>query len=107
MQITNCPGRIRVRDPIFRVEEIRSAAIDIAKIICPNAQITYTEKTSGILAIYPPESLNLEKLKTLLPLLKRVEPQIRFYTPKKKQAVLDALAQIKQKASELKAGIQP
>ncbi|MBR1639058.1 MAG: hypothetical protein IJ688_06700 [Treponema sp.] len=94
MEYRYFPGRLRFRDHVLRDEDIRKAAVNVVKIICPQAEITYTEKTSGILAIYPPQSLNLESLKPLLPLLLEIEPKVRFYTPAKKEAVLEGIKKI-------------
>jgi hypothetical protein len=47
------PGRLRFRDPILRDQDIRSAAIEVVRIICPQAEISYKESTASILAIYP------------------------------------------------------
>ncbi len=101
MQISYFPGRLRVRDPIFRNDEIRSAAESVVRIICSRAEITYTEKTSGILAVYPPESVDIERLKEFVPYLLKIEPKVRFYTPKKKQAVLAGIEEIRRKAEEM------
>lgn len=101
MYVSYVPGRLRVRDAIFRIEEIRLAVQDAVKVICPDVQISFTEKTASILAIYPPGAVNLEKLKTIVPYLLKIEPKVRFYTPKKKQEILDGIAVIKQKLSEI------
>ena len=90
------PGRLRFRDHVLRDEEIRNAAITVLKKICPQAEITYTENTSGILAIYPKDSVDLKKLKPLVPLLLEIEPKIRFYSPQKKQAVLEGIKKIEE-----------
>lgn len=94
MEYRYFPGRLRFRDHVLRDEEIRNAAIAVLKKICPQAEITYTEKTSGILATYPADSIDIEKLKSLVPLLLEIEPKIRFYTPQKKQAILDGIKKI-------------
>ncbi|MCR5252895.1 MAG: hypothetical protein K6C98_04175 [Treponema sp.] len=101
MEYRYFPGRLRFRDHILRDEDIRNAAIKAVKIICPKAEITYTEKTSGILATYPSNSLDVEKLKALTPLVLEIEPKIRFYTPQKKQFILDGIKKIEEKAMEL------
>ncbi len=91
------PGRLRFRDHILRDKDIRDAAIEVVKIICPSAEITYTEATSGILATYPVNSIDVEKLKPLLPLFLEIEPKIRFYNQSKKEAVLAGIEKIKEK----------
>ena len=101
MEYRYFPGRLRFRDHILRDVEIREAAIEVVKKICPDAQVTYTEKTSGILAVYPENCVKIEKLRPLVPLLLELEPKVRFYTPAKKQAVLDGIKKIENKVSEI------
>lgn len=101
MEYRYFPGRLRFRDHILRDEEIRNAAINVVKIICPKAEITYNEKTSGILATYPADCLEIEKLQPLTPLLLEIEPKIRFYTPQKKKFILDGIKKIEEKAKEI------
>ena len=101
MEYRYFPGRLRFRDHVLRDETIREAATTVVKKICPEAQIEYTEKTSSILATYPEDSFDVEKLKPLLPLLLALEPKVRFYSPAKKQAVLDGIKAIDQKVSQI------
>ena len=96
------PGRLRFRDPILRDQDIRSAALEVVRIICPQTEITYKESTASILAIYPEDALNLDSLKSLLPLLLKIEPKIRFYTPKKKANILAGIAEIKSQVENIK-----
>ena len=102
MEYRYFPGRLRFRDHILRDEEIRNALIEVVKKICPEATITYTEKTSGILATYPPGSIKTDELKPLVPLLLEIEPKVRFYTPSKKQSILDGIKKIEMKVVETK-----
>ena len=94
MEYRYFPGRLRFRDHVLRDLEIRQAAVAVIKKICPEAQITYTEKTSSILAVYPENSINLESLRPLLPLLLELEPKIRFYNYSKKKDILDGIKKI-------------
>ncbi len=89
------PGRLRFRDPILRDSDIRNAALEVVRLICPQAEITYKESTASILAVYPEEAVNSESLQPLLPYLLKSEPKIRFCTPKKKPDVLSGIAEIK------------
>ena len=95
MQYNYFPGRLRFRDPVLRDEDIRNAALEVVKLICPAAEITYKESTAGILAVYPPDSVQADKLKPLLPMLLKLEPKVRFYTPKKKAEVLAGIEAVK------------
>ncbi len=95
MQYNYFPGRLRFRDPVLRDTEIRNAALEVVRLICPQAEITYRESTASILAVYPSDAVNPESLKPLVPLLQKIEPKIRFYTLKKKPDVLAGIAEIK------------
>ena len=95
MQYNYFPGRLRFRDPVLRDNDIRSAALEAVRILCPQAEISYKESTASILAIYPAEAVNIEKLKKLVPYLLKIEPKVRFYTPKKKNEILAGIAEIK------------
>lgn len=101
MQYNYFPGRLRFRDPILRDTDIRNAALEVVRLICPQAEITYKESTASILAIYQEDSVNLNSLKSLVPLLLKLEPKIRFYTPKKKDAVLAGIAEIKTQVEKI------
>ncbi len=95
MQYNYFPGRLRFRDPVLRDEDIRNAALDVVRQICPQAEISYKESTASILAVYPAESVNVEELKKLLPYLLKIGPKIRFYTPKKKGEILAGIEEVK------------
>jgi hypothetical protein len=102
MEYRYFPGRLRFRDPILRDIEIRNAALEVLQLLCPQAQITYKESTASILAVYPEDALNPDSLKSLLPLLLKIEPKIRFYTPKKKANILAGIAEIKSQVENIK-----
>ena len=102
MEYRYFPGRLRFRDPVLRDIDIRSAALEVVRIICPQTEITYKESTASILAIYPEDALNPDSLKSLLPLLLKIEPKIRFYTPKKKANILAGIAEIKSQVENIK-----
>ena len=102
MQYNYFPGRLRFRDPILRDKDIRTAALEIVKKICPEAEVTYKESTASILAVYPEEAVKPEALKPLVPLLLKIEPKIRFYKPKKKVDILAGIAEIKSTVEKIK-----
>ena len=102
MEYRYFPGRLRFRDLVLRDTDIRNAALEVVSIICPQAEITYKESTASILAIYPEDALNPDNLKPLLPLLLKIEPKIRFYTPKKKTDILAGIAEIKLQVEKIK-----
>lgn len=95
MQYNYFPGRLRFRDPVLRDGDIRAAALDAVAVLCPEAQLSYKESTASILAVYPAEAVDPETLKPLIPYLLKIEPKVRFYTPKKKEEVLAGIAEIK------------
>ena len=102
MEYRYFPGRLRFRDPVLRDTEIRNAALEVVRIICPQAEITYKESTASILAVYPENAVNPDALKPLLPLLLKIEPKIRFYTPKKKTDILAGIAEIKLQVEKMR-----
>ena len=102
MQYNYFPGRLRFRDPVLRDVDIRNAALDVVKLICPHTEITYKENTASILAVYPAEEVNPDSLQPLVPLLLKIEPKIRFYTPKKKDDILAGIAEIKLQVENIK-----
>ncbi len=102
MQYNYFPGRLRFRDPVLRDSDIRNAALEVVQLICPQAEITYKESTASILAVYPPEAVEPDSLEPLVPLLLKLEPKIRFYTPKKKNDILAGIAEIKSIVEKIK-----
>ena len=102
MQYNYFPGRLRFRDPVLRDTEISNAALEVVRLICPQAEISYKESTASILAIYPEAAVNPDTLKPLLPLLLKIEPKIRFYTPKKKNDILAGIAEIKSQVEKMR-----
>ena len=95
------PGKFRFRDRVLRDNDIRSAVVQVAAAICPSAQIKWNESTSGLLATFAPAALDPEKLKPLLPLLKELEPKVRFYSAQKKAAVLEGIEKIRVAAAAI------
>lgn len=102
MEYRYFPGRLRFRDPVLRDTEIRNAALEVVRLICHQAEITYKESTASILAVYPKAAVNPDALKPLLPLLLKIEPKIRFYTPKKKADILAGIAEIKSQVEKMR-----
>lgn len=102
MQYNYFPGRLRFRDSILRDTEIRNAALEVVHLICPQAEISYKESTASILALYPVDKVNPDTLKPLVPLLLKLEPKIRFYTPKKKIDILAGIEDIKLQVEKIR-----
>ena len=102
MQYNYFPGRLRFRDPVLRDTEIRNAALEVVQLICPQAEISYKESTASILALYPADKVNPDTLKPLVPLLLKLEPKIRFYTPKKKDDIMAGIEDIKLQVEKIR-----
>ena len=102
MQYNYFPGRLRFRDPVLRDTEIRNAALEVVQLICPQAEISYKESTASILALYPVDKVNPDTLKPLVPLLLKLEPKNRFYTPKKKIDILAGIEDIKLQVEKIR-----
>lgn len=96
------PGRLRFRDPVLRDTDIRNATLEVVRLICPQAGITYKESTASILVLYPADKVNPNSLQPLVPLLLRLEPKIRFYTPKKKDNILKGISEIKSQVKKMR-----
>ena len=45
--------------------------------------------------------MDIKSLKPLLPILLKIEPKIRFYTPKKKDDILAGIAEIKSELEKI------
>ena len=101
MQYNYFPGRLRFRDPVLRDSDIRNAALEVVRLVCPQAEITYKESTASILAVYPVDAVNPDALQPLVPLLLKIEPKIRFYTPKKKVDILAGIEEIKSQVKKM------
>ncbi len=99
MQINLYPEtqRIRLRDPILKDDDLRSAASKVAVQICTVKNIAFNPKTSSVLIEYENDSLDQEKLKALIPLARKLQAKVSFYTPKKKPEVLGLISDIEQK----------
>ncbi|MGI5056213.1 HMA2 domain-containing protein [Treponema socranskii] len=95
MQINYFPGRLRLRDPALRDEAIRSAALDVLHSICPAADPKYNEKTGSVLITYDPDGVPLERLQTLVPVLKKLRQKLASYSEKNRGDILSDIAQIK------------
>lgn len=94
MEYNYFPGRLRVRDPVFSDPDIRHALTEAALRLAPGADITYNARTKSLLVLYDAASFPEERLKRAVPILRRIEPKVRFYTPRKKGAILTAIAEL-------------
>ena len=83
-----------MRDPILRDEEIRTAALGVAKKICTIKTVQFNEKTGSVLLEYEDSSLSMERLRSLLPLARKLQAKVKFYTVRKKSEILSEIAGI-------------
>ena len=89
------PGRIRLREEVFKdpviVEECR-------KILNSSDAVTKIEnnyRTGSVLLEYNPEKVPLEKLKPLVPFFQELEKLTHNYNAQKQKAILEKLAEFK------------
>lgn len=94
MDINYFPGRIRLRDKIFRDEEIRSALLKAVGKIDADQKISYKENTASVLIEYDAQKVDEEKFKSLGPLIQKYRSAILFYDESKKPLVLEGIAEI-------------
>ena len=76
MDINYFPGRIRVRDAALRDDEIRTAALAVAKKLGDIQKLTYNERTASVLVEYDADSVPADKLNVLLPLAKKLHAKL-------------------------------
>ena len=94
MDINYYPGRVRIRDAALRDEQIREAAIGVAKKMGKVENLSYNERTASVLVEYDPDSLPADKVNDLLPLAKKLHAKLSFYNERKKDAVLALIGQL-------------
>lgn len=101
MQINVYPEsqKIRVRAPILRDDELRGAATRVAEKICTIRDLQFNPRTSSVLINYEESSLNQDKLKTLIPLARKLNAKVAFYDSSKKGEVLALIGEIEKKVS--------
>ncbi|MEL3907233.1 MAG: hypothetical protein P1P65_09475 [Treponema sp.] len=91
------PGRVRLRAEVFKHDEITNRAIVLLKQSPAVKNIEYNPVTGSILLEYDPDMVPMEKLKSILPFLKKLHKEAMSYSEKKKpsiMAMLDELADI-------------
>ena len=96
MDVNYFPGRIRIRDKIFRDQEIRAAFLEIAEGFDASQEISFNEKTSSLLIEYDASKVDEEKFKSLLPLAQKYRSAILFYEEKRKPEILSGILEIKE-----------
>ncbi|MBP5695332.1 MAG: hypothetical protein J6X11_01650 [Treponema sp.] len=95
MDINYFPGRIRIRDKIFRDQDIRLAFLEIAEAFDAGQKITFNEKTASILIEYDASKIDEDKFKSLEPLVQKYRSAILFYDKRKKGEILAGIEEVK------------
>lgn len=89
------PGRIRLREAVFKDPVIVEECIKILKSsdAVKNIQNNYT--TGSVLLEYDPDKIPLEKLKSLIPFFQDLEKLTHGYTIKKRDVAMNKLQEFK------------
>ncbi len=101
MDVNYIPGRIRLRDKMFRDDEIRNTALAIANGINADQEIVWNEKTSSILVTYNASKVDEEKFKSLSPIIEKYKMKLLVYSERNKASILNMLAEIKSALTEV------
>ena len=96
MDVNYFPGRIRLRDKIFRDQEIREAFLKAAAIVDADQKISFAEKTASLLIEYDADKVDEEKFKRLAPLVQKYRSAVLFYEEKRKPEILAGIAELKE-----------
>ncbi|MBR1912584.1 MAG: hypothetical protein IJ828_09555 [Treponema sp.] len=88
--------KIRIRDKILKDDDIRNAATNVVQKLCTVKNMEYNEKTGSVLIEFQKETLPLEKLQSLIPMARKLQSKVNFYTPKKKSEILNEIEKIEQ-----------
>lgn len=91
------PGRIRLRDPIFKDAVITARALSILKKPVLSALLKGVEHNPSIgsvLITYHPLKVPTARLESLVPLVKKLEREVRVYSEKNKSIILSILDEL-------------
>ncbi len=91
------PGRIRLRNEVFKDDDIFSALYSAAGNHPSIKKIERNEKTGSVLIEYIPEELPMEKLLSLKNELLSLGKLAEFYSKKNKPEILEKIKEIKNK----------
>lgn len=89
------PGRIRLRGQIFKDPVLTKAAIEAVQGHEAIKNISWNEKTGSLLIEYDPEKLEVEKLKVLIPELRRFQTKVMFYNERHRDELLAQIDTLK------------
>lgn len=91
------PGRLRLRDPIFKDKEITERALAILKrppLLSIVKTIEHNPVAGSVLVTYHPTKLVPAHLAPLLPLVKNLEREVGMYSEKNKDSILSLLDEL-------------
>lgn len=90
------PGRIRLRESVFKDSVIVEECIRILKTSDAVLNITNNYVTGSVLLEYDPDKVPAQKLEPLIPFLKDLERLAHNYTVKKRAVIMDRLRELSQ-----------
>jgi len=96
VDINYFPGRLRLRDKILKIDDIREAALKVVNKFPALKNVSYKEKTGSILIEYDPDALPMEKIKSLEPIARKLQPKILLYSDRNKAFIIEGIEQIGQ-----------
>lgn len=88
------PGRIRLREAVFKDSVIVEECLKILKSsdAVTNVQNNYT--TGSVLLEYAPDKVPMDKLEPLVPFLKELERLTHNYNDKNREIILEKLKEL-------------
>lgn len=94
------PGRVRLRAPVFKDAELTNTAISILKQFPAVKKIEYNPVTGSILLLYNPLKVPIEKIKPLIPVLKKLQHEADSYYEEKKPLILLLLKELEKEITK-------
>lgn len=88
------PGRIRLREAVFKDAVIVEECIKILKTSDAVKNITNNCNTGSVLLEYDPEKVPMDKIEPLVPFLTEIENLVRNYSVKKRDIVMEKLREL-------------
>ena len=89
------PGRIRLRAPFLKDQDIAGAMMDVVRASGLSDQLTYNPRTGSVLVEYCPERLpDPELLRPLIPSALELKDKLLFYSPRNKEMIISAIKEL-------------
>lgn len=89
------PGRIRLREAVFKDHAIVEECIKILKSSDAITNVQNNYLTGSVLLEYEPDKIPMEKLKPLVPFFKDLEKLSRNYNGQNRDQILNKLQEFK------------